>query len=121
VNKVEVQAEGKAILLEQPGVIGAGGNSGFQALNLAAQFGANRVILAGFDMHAAAGVHWHGPHGKNLNNPSDLNFVRWREAFAGIVPTLMSAGIEVINASHDSALAMFQKMSIDDALARWDV
>ncbi|HCZ48509.1 MAG TPA: hypothetical protein DCZ11_05850, partial [Gammaproteobacteria bacterium] len=43
-----------------------GGNSGYQALNLAVLLGAERVILLGYDMH---GGHWHGRHGGRLNNP----------------------------------------------------
>lgn len=46
------------LLLEEPMVIGSGGNSGFQALNIAVQFGASRIMLIGFDMQDRSGVHY---------------------------------------------------------------
>jgi hypothetical protein len=53
------------------GVVGGGGNSGFQAVNLAAQFGASRIILIGFDMTDRGGKHWYGRnHWPMSNNPT---------------------------------------------------
>ena len=40
--------------------IGGGGNSGFQALNLALQWGARKIILVGFDLTDENGLHWYG-------------------------------------------------------------
>jgi hypothetical protein len=80
VHKIEVR-DHDLMLFEEPGVIGSGGNSGFQALNIAAQFGATRILLIGFDMHAAKGAHWYGMNGwKNASNPMDTNYVHWRKA-----------------------------------------
>jgi hypothetical protein len=62
-------SEADRVCMAQAGVIGSGGNSGFQALNLALQFGARRVILVGFDLNLAGGVHWHG-RTPRLNNPT---------------------------------------------------
>lgn len=108
------------MLFEESGVIGSGGNSGFQALNIAAQFGADRILLIGFDMHAANGVHWYGMNAwKNANNPLDHNYVRWRGAFNKQARVLAGMGIDVVNASLDSALVCFRKCSIDEALSGW--
>lgn len=108
------------MLFDEPGVIGSGGNSGFQALNIAAQFGATRILLIGFDMHAADGVHWYGKNAwKDASNPLDHNYVRWRGAFNKQAVVLKRMGIDVINASADSALVCFEKCSVEAALSGW--
>src|SRR4029077_474775 len=66
-------------LFDQAGVIGSGGNSGFQMVNLAAQFGATGIALVGFDMSLIGGVHWHGNHPYPLRNPDYNRFAEWRE------------------------------------------
>lgn len=104
------------ILVEQLGVVGDGGNSGFQAINLAAQFGAARIVLVGFDMRLDRGVHWHGKHPPGLNNPHDIHLTRWRRAIDGAAPNLAALGIQVWNASPVSALTAFPIVSIEDAL-----
>ena len=43
------------LLFQEPGVVGSGGNSGFQMINLAAQFGATGIALIGFDMRLGSG------------------------------------------------------------------
>lgn len=119
VHKIEVRDHDK-LLFAEPGVIGSGGNSGFQALNIAAQFGARRILLVGFDMHGANGVHWYGRNTwRNANNPGDSNYVRWRAAFATQAPVLAAMGIEVVNASAESALTCFPATTIEETLAAW--
>jgi hypothetical protein len=97
---------------EKTGRIGGGGNSGFQALNLAAQLGASRVLLIGFDMHARGGVHWYGRNGWPMaNNPDESQFpalalgLRRRCACPG------EKGVDVVNASPFSDLKGFRRMS----------
>jgi hypothetical protein len=103
------------------GVIGGGGNSGFQALNLAVQFGARRIILIGFDMSDAGGVHWYGRNNWQMaNNPNSSNFMRWTAAFDRAAPVLEQAGVEVVNAAPHSALRCFKRTSVADALKAWD-
>lgn len=110
------------MLFEEPGRIGFGGNSGFQALNIAVQFGAVRVLLIGFDMHAARGMHWYGMNtGKDMRNPLDTNFVRWRKALSKQSHVLRGMGIEVINASPDSALTCFEQKSVEETLSNWSL
>jgi hypothetical protein len=105
------------LVFEEVGIIGSGGNSGFQALNLALQWGAKKILLVGFDMTDASGVHWYGRNNwRDANNPNDNNFKRWIAAFDGTVTVLKQRGIEVINCSPFSALQRFPKMSIEDAL-----
>jgi len=110
------------MLFAEPGVIGSGGNSGFQAINIAAQFGAGRLLLLGFDMHAANGMHWYGMNtGPNMRNPTDHNYVRWRKALSDQASVLAGMGFDVINTSMDSALECFEKMTVEAALMRWGI
>lgn len=96
---------------------GLGANSGFQALNLAVQFGAKKIILVGYDMTAKNGVHWHGRHPDGLNNPSAGSLSRWRDAIDGNAEFLKSLGITVINASPVSELKNYPKMTLEQAIA----
>ena len=94
-----------------PMIIHQGGNSGFQALNIAVLFGAARVLLLGFDLH---GTHWHGRHPAGMNNPDQNNFDRWSKAFSEAVGDLKLANVEVINCSPGSALTCFPTARIQD-------
>jgi len=119
---VEIDAEKKVdrILVERPGLIGSGGNSGFQAVNLAVQFGASRILLVGFDLHDRGGVHWYGrASGMGRNNPDENNFRRWRAAFAASVPDFDANGVEVVNATPHSSLTCFKRQSIEATLQEW--
>lgn len=103
------------LLMDEAGVIGWGGNSGFHALNLALQFGAARVVLVGFDMTIAAGVHWHGVHPGHLNNPTGRLLMKWAEILDRQAPRLRALGVEVLNASPASALAAYPKVTLEEA------
>jgi hypothetical protein len=109
------------LLFDEPGTIGSGGNSGFQALNLAAQWGAARILLLGFDA-AGAGtqVHWYGRNnGMGQSNPDELNFRRWRQAFARAAEELGRRGVEVVNASTRSSLSFFPARPVPVTLDQW--
>lgn len=98
------------------GILGWGGNSGFQAVNLAAQLvGPGRVILVGFDMTLASGVHWHGAHPQF--NPKPDSIGRWRRVLDRAAASLAKAGTTVLNASPASALRNYPKVSLGEALA----
>jgi hypothetical protein len=100
------------------GPIGHGGNSGFQAINLAVQFGVRRLVLVGFDLQ---GGHWHEKHSLPLINPRPQTLDKWRQRLDGQAEPLRRLGVVVVNASETSALQAFPKMSIDEALVRWHV
>lgn len=103
-----------------PGVIGGAGNSGFQALNLALQWGARRVVLVGFDMVDDGRAHWYGRNiWPGANNPTGQLFRKWVGAFERSAPTLQRIGAEVVNASPGSAIGCFRKISIPEILAEW--
>jgi hypothetical protein len=108
------------LVFDKTGSVGSGGNSGFQALNLAAQFGAKRILLLGFDMHGRSGEHWYGRNNWGLcSNPTEDNYRRWRAAFEGAAKQLTALGVEVVNVSQYSDLKCFPKMSLDQALTAW--
>jgi hypothetical protein len=116
---VEVKHVDK-LLVDEPGIIGSGGNSGFQALNLAVQFGATGIMLIGFDYHDKGGVHWYGRNqAQGMNNPGEVNFSRWRRALAAIVSELEARGIDVVNASNGSSITCLRKRGIDETFRQW--
>jgi hypothetical protein len=117
VHQIVVARNRNEILTDDPGVVGDGGNSGFQALNLAVQFGAQKIILVGFDMRLDRGTHWHGRHPPGLNNPNEHNMVKWRKVLDGSAAHLQALGVTVINASPLSALTAYPKMTFAEALA----
>jgi hypothetical protein len=121
VIKIEIRkVDLDAIVCEEPGVIGSGGNSGFQALNLAVQFGCTGILLIGFDMHDRSGLHWYGRNvGKDRRNPDRTSFRRWVRALEGSADVLASLGVDVVNASPSSDVKCFRRASIEQALRGW--
>jgi hypothetical protein len=120
VHKVEAE-QIPVLKLDVPGQIATGGadgggNSGFQGLNLAVQFGVRRIGLVGFDMRDDLGVHWHGRHPSGLNNPTRRNFMNWRAAFERAAPLLTRLGVQVFNLSPVSTLTCFPFAKIEDVL-----
>jgi hypothetical protein len=101
----------------------SGGNSGYQAILLAAghlleQGGARRILLLGFDCQdgPAGEKHWHGRHPAPLNNPGPANYARWLGWFDRLAPALAGLGVEVINCSRATAIAAFPRMDLETAL-----
>jgi len=120
IRRIEIDKFVDRLLFDEIGKIGSGGNSGFQALNLAVQFGARRIILIGFDMTDRGGVHWYGRNNWMMaNNPDATNFNRWIAYFATAADQLRSMGIDVVNASPTSVLKAFPRRSIADAMKEW--
>jgi hypothetical protein len=119
IRKVTVDTRGNHLLLDTPGQIGSGGNGGFQALNLAVQFGASPILLVGFDMRIDLGEHWHPRHYPPLSNPHpNDNLPRWRAALDGADGVLNSLGVKVANCSAVSLLKAYPKMTVQEAM-RW--
>lgn len=100
---------------DTPGVIGAGGCSGFQALNLAAQFGATDIALVGFDARVDNGVHWHGNH-ERTGNPTRWTAAIWAANLDAAASVLAGRGIRVVNCSPVSALTAYEKMGLEEWL-----
>lgn len=115
--RIDVPANADDIKTEI-GTVGAGGNSGFQALNLAVQLGATGIALVGID---CIGDHWHGRHLPPCTNPSESNFIRWRKAFDGAQQKLIAMGVDVVNCSPISTIKAYPKMTIEQMLRRWSL
>ena len=95
INKIVVAKHGddkyvNDFLFSDPGVVGSGGHSGFQMINLSAQFGATGIMLVGFDMDSGSGIHWHGQHPVPLRNPDDLRLKEWRKVLDANAPRLQT-------------------------------
>lgn len=107
----------RIVLNEEIGKVGWGGNSGFNAFNLAIQFGCRKVILVGYDMRIDYGVHWHGKHAEGMGNPTRGNAERWRRAMDAAAKPVRDHGVMAINCSPISALQNYPKMTFEEALA----
>ena len=118
-EKIKVHAHVDKLLFKKPGIIGGGGCSGFQCINLAVQFGARRIMLVGFDMHPEDKhdrPHWYGRNAwPGSWNPSEKDYVRWRGAIDGAADELNKRRIFVVNASLRSALQNYPKARFDMA------
>lgn len=89
-----------------------GGNSGYQAINLAYLWGARRVVLLGYDMKKTDGKsHWFGDHPKGLSGNSPYS--TWVQKFDRLAADLKAEGVEVINATLETALTCFPRRSIE--------
>jgi hypothetical protein len=94
-----------------------GGNSGYQAINLAYLLGADRIALVGFDMRAGpGGQHWFGEH-PTEKLARKLPFKDWRARFAPLASDLRVAGVDVVNCSPGSALTCFPEADLDTVLS----
>lgn len=94
----------------------SGGNSGYQAINIATFFQPREIILVGFDMKDAAdGRHlMTGDHPRGVKRP--FNPERKVKAFSSLVEPLEAVGIKVYNCTLDTALTCFEKRELIDVL-----
>jgi hypothetical protein len=101
-------------LSSDPSKLCLGRHSGYQAINLAVHFGAAKIVLLGYDLQPTGGRdHFFGRHPHGLQLPYHA-FHHW---FPSILEPLKVLGVAVINASRQTALAIFPMMSIEEALA----
>jgi hypothetical protein len=90
--------------------IGTTTNSGLLGIDCAIRLGADRVLVLGVDMK---GTHYFGPH-RTLPNTTPKRFAELIEQFENYA---RQCSAEVINCNRDSALDVFPKMTLDEALA----
>lgn len=89
-----------------------GYSSGFQAVQIAMLRGANKIILLGFDYGATGqGNAIPGPFNRHSDFPVMV------EAFNKAAPDFASRGVQVINATRETALTCFERQELNDALA----
>lgn len=97
-----------------PARIHYGHNSGYQAVNLAILFGADPIILVGFDMRAVdQRLHFFGNHPAPLRTSAP--FAQWRARFHQAAQMLGSTP-RIINCTPESALKCFPMMPLAEAL-----
>lgn len=110
-----IQAVNEPGLSQRPGVIHAGGNSGYQAIGLAVEMGARKIVLVGFDMQETGGRwHWHDDlRGVEGQNPG---IRRWARQFPALAFDLQQRGIEVINCTIETALTCFARADLREVL-----
>jgi hypothetical protein len=106
---------------DEPGVLGSGGNSGFQTINLAVQFGATGIAMIGFDMRLDSGMHWHGAHKPPMRNPDEVRCALWAKHLDAAAVRLKDIGVDVVNCSPVSRLEKYPKLNIEQTLQRWNL
>ncbi len=92
-----------------------GRNSGYQAINLAVQLGATRIVLLGYDMQSGPKNHHHffGNHRYRQDAPPYGMFLPF---FQHLIAPLAQLGIEIVNASRTTRLNTFPRQSLERAL-----
>lgn len=102
-----------------PGTVCWNANSGAAAISLAANAGARRIVLIGFDMKLGkdGAQWWHTFYtgGKRLARQKQP-FPRHLRGFAQIAKDARRRKIEIVNASPDSAITQFKKVNLRDIL-----
>ena len=93
--------------------IRTGGNSGYQALQIAIKLGATTIGLLGYDMHAEGeNSHWFGEHPGGDGDPAKYN--KWIERFPDIKKAADEKGVKIYNCTPNSALDCFPRCDIED-------
>lgn len=92
--------------------IAYGGNSGFQALNLAYALGMRDAVLLGFDCGQQPGgaSHCHGEHPSACDNPRP--YKKWLDHWRKAAPEIAAAGMTVRNATRGGALECFERVTL---------
>ena len=123
VKNLERDRKRRGGISDNPGTVCWNKNSGAAAISVAANAGAKRIILLGFDMKLAddKGQHWHDIYGKRGREPKKgkpimLPFDRHLRGFPEIAKDAKHRGIEIINVSPDSAITCFRKATVEEVL-----
>lgn len=98
------------------GRVGWAMNSGFGAVNFAAQLAPAKIVLVGFDMTLAHGTRWHEPHPGSYRDPPAAFVESWRRSLDNAAAPLAARGIKVIDCSLTGALQSFEKLRFEDAV-----
>ncbi len=99
-----------------PGTVRHGSNSGHQAVHLAAQLGAGRIVLVAMDFSdGGARDHWFGLHRGSMDMYSETE--KWRSALRVLTAELANREIEVVNASLASTITWLPMTTLESALA----
>lgn len=109
-----IRVNSRLVLSRDPAQLASGGNSGYQAINLAALAGAQRIVLLGFDMKRTDGrANWHAGH---KITPPPRKLAEWIPRFRELAAELRREGIHVMNASEETALDAFERRPIAELI-----
>ncbi len=95
-----------------------GNNSGHQGINLAYHLGAKRIVLLGYDMKVdGTKTHSHDGYGPRVT-PAIVQrrLDRMLSRIGTLVAPLAAAGVEVVNATPDSAITCWPYRSVEEVL-----
>lgn len=94
---------------DRPWCLKTGSNSAYQAVHLAAHFGAKRIILIGVDHH---GTHYFGKHPDKAESPFALFIECWKT----LVEPMKERGIKVFNCTPGTALKVWPMGRLEGVL-----
>lgn len=91
------------------------GNSGAAAIALAEYWGAKQILLVGYDCKYGPNGerHHHGNHPPGMGNAGSLH--KWPDHFK-MTERRMRGKAQIINCSRDTALHIWPRMELEDAL-----
>lgn len=102
-------------LSRDPSIIHFGGNSGFQAINLAVHCKVKKIILLGFDcMKHGEKSHFFGSHPRHLEK--DSPYALFRQHFKTAATDLADMGIDVVNCTRITSLQCFKQAQLREVL-----
>jgi len=109
-----IESRGGAGLSTDKNYVYQGGNSGYQAINLAYHLGAKKIILIGYDQKPSndGRYHWFGHHPSEVKS----NYHSWSQGYQSIANQLPELGIEIINCTIDTALTCFPRQKLEDII-----
>lgn len=92
--------------------------SGYQILQVVGRYEPDVIILLGYDHKYGAGgiTHWHGDHPRGFANSPNLH--KQNRGFKVLAAQAKAAGVTIINATRDTALECFERMTLEEAL-KW--
>jgi hypothetical protein len=102
---LQLRNAGKVGYSDEADCVHTYGNSGAQAIQIAAKAGAARILLYGFDMR---GGHWHGEHAFPLRKTSLSSYRVWVEEMKTLAKALTAREVDVLNCTPGSALMCFR-------------
>lgn len=100
------------------GGIVSGGNSGYQALQVAIHAGASRVVLLGYDMQERGGkAHFFGDHPEGLQGKrTGDKYAGWCATFRAQYASMKKMGVNIVNCTPGSKLDFYPQARIRSAL-----
>lgn len=122
-HHILIMGRGKSNGIERKaGYIAWNRSSGASAINFAYHLDVKRIVLLGFDMHSSNGNgninhNWHREHkGRSIDNVNFSPYERFLKPFAQIKKEADVLGLEILNATVNSALTIFPVVDIRDVV-----